>query len=179
VCAKVLESVKGCRAVGVLIQREVRRSSSSCSQDWRSPIFRSRVPLTWLGDLSDQVVHRERSGKQSVSQGAGKSFWTLPISGRRWRWLTVLFVDDGSPFRVFAMKGIYRWRGNVREWPRGPHHLVACPRAGPRHPMVRLPPGPPLYLLWTPSSGQLNRNFGFHFVQFWEYFLCNFSETQK
>ena len=36
-CAKVLESVKGCRAFGVLIQREVRRSSSSCSQDWRSP----------------------------------------------------------------------------------------------------------------------------------------------
>jgi hypothetical protein len=46
VCAKVLESVKGCRAFGVLIQREVRGSSSSCSQDWRSPIFRSRAPLT-------------------------------------------------------------------------------------------------------------------------------------
>jgi hypothetical protein len=45
-CAKVLESVKGCRAVGVMIQRGVRRSSSSCSQDWRSPIFRLRVPLT-------------------------------------------------------------------------------------------------------------------------------------
>jgi hypothetical protein len=25
----------------------------------------------------------------------------------------------------------------------------------------------------------VNRNFGFHFVQFREYFLCNFSETQK
>jgi hypothetical protein len=34
-------------------------------------------------------------------------------------------------------------------------------------------------LLWTPSSCQVNRNFGFHFVQFREYFLCKFCETQK
>jgi hypothetical protein len=50
---------------------------------------------------------------------------------------------------------------------------------GPRHPMVRPPPGPALSLLWTPSSLQVNRNFGFCFVQFQEYFLCNFFETQK
>jgi hypothetical protein len=37
-------------------------------------------------------------------QGAGKSFWTLPISGRR-RWqFTVLFVDGCSCLRVFPMK---------------------------------------------------------------------------
>jgi hypothetical protein len=37
---------------------------------------------------------------------------------------------------------------------------------GPRHPMVRLPPGYSPSLLWTPSSCQVNRNFGFRFVQF-------------
>jgi hypothetical protein len=37
-------------------------------------------------------------------QGAGKSFWTRPISGRRRRRLTILFLDGGSPFRVFLMK---------------------------------------------------------------------------
>jgi hypothetical protein len=30
-------------------------------------------------------------------------------------------------FRVFAMKGIYRQKGDVRGWTRGPHHLVAWP----------------------------------------------------
>jgi hypothetical protein len=99
-------------------------------------------------------------------------------------------VDDGGglkyvlwksvlALRVFSTKGIYRRKGNVKGWTRGPHHLVARPGGGPRHPMVRLPPGCPPSLLWTPSSCQVNRNFGFRFVQFREYFLCNFSETQK
>jgi hypothetical protein len=81
--------------------------------------------------------------------------------------------------RVFSTKGIYRRKGNVRRWTRGPHHLVARPGGGLHHPMVRLPPGCSSSLLWTPSSCQVNRNFGFCFIQFREYFLCNFSETQK
>jgi hypothetical protein len=81
--------------------------------------------------------------------------------------------------RVFPTKGIYRRKGNVKWWTRGPHHLVARPGGGPRHPMVRLPPGCSPSLLWTPSSCQVNRNFGFRFVQFREYFMCNFSKTQK
>jgi hypothetical protein len=84
-----------------------------------------------------------------------------------------------SSLSVFSMKGIYRRKGNVRRWTRGPHHLVAQPGGGPRHPMVRLPPGCSPSLLWTPSSCQVNMNFGFRFVQFREYFLCNFCETQK
>jgi hypothetical protein len=58
-------------------------------------------------------------------------------------------------------------------------HLVAQPGAGPRHPMVWLAPGSPPSLLWTLSSVWKNRNFGFCFVQFREYFLCSFSKTQK
>jgi hypothetical protein len=30
-------------------------------------------------------------------------------------------------FRFFPAKGIYRWKGDVRGWTRGPHHLVARP----------------------------------------------------
>jgi hypothetical protein len=39
-------------------------------------------------------------------------------------------------FRVFPSRGIYRRKGGVRRWPRWPHHLVARPGAGLRHPMV-------------------------------------------
>jgi hypothetical protein len=62
---------------------------------------------------------------------------------------------------------------------RRPHHLVARARGRPRHPMVRLPAGPPPSLLWTLSRVGKNRNFGFCFVQFREYFLYSFSKTQN
>jgi hypothetical protein len=44
-------------------------TSTSWLQDWHSPVFRLRVSLTWLGDLSDpldQEVHHERSGQTSL-----------------------------------------------------------------------------------------------------------------
>ena len=52
--------------LGVSIQQEVRRSSSSCPQDWRSPssgyVYRSRdweiYQIYWI-----KKVHRERSGQ--------------------------------------------------------------------------------------------------------------------
>jgi hypothetical protein len=48
-----------------------------------------------------------------------------------------------------------------------------------RHPMVCLPPGPLPSPLWTPSHAGENTTFGLCFVQFREYFMCNYSETQK
>jgi hypothetical protein len=54
--------------------------------------------------------------------------------------------------RIFPSKGIYRRKGDVSGWTRGPHHLVARPGGGLRHLMVRPPPGPAPSLLWTPSS---------------------------
>jgi hypothetical protein len=116
------------------------------------PLF-SRVPRRASGSSQSRVD--DGGGLQYVSW---KSDWSL---------------------RVFSTKGIYRRKGNVRGWTRGPHHLVVRPGGGSRHPMVRLPPGWSPSLLWTPSSCQVNRNFGFRFVQFWEYFPYNFSETQK
>jgi hypothetical protein len=93
--------------------------------------------------------------------------------------LQYVFWKSVHLLSVFPSKGIYRRKGDVRRWTRWSHHLVAQPRGGSCHPMVQLPLGPSPSLLWTPSSCQVNRNFGFHFVQFREYFLCNFSETQK
>jgi hypothetical protein len=81
--------------------------------------------------------------------------------------------------RVFPSRGLNRRKGDVRGWTRRPHLLVARPRGGPHHQQVRPAPGPSPALLWTLSSCQVIRDFSFCFIQFREYFLCNFSETQK
>jgi hypothetical protein len=112
-------------------------------------------------------------------QVARKSSWILLISLRRWRWLAVCFEEKRSVLWVFPSRGFYRRKGSVRRWTRWSHHMVARPGAGPRHPMVSLAPGPPPSHLRSSRSFGKNRRFGFCFVQFREYFLCNFSETQK
>jgi hypothetical protein len=77
------------------------------------------------------------------------------------------------------MRGIYRRKGGVGRWTRAAHPLVAWARARPRRPRVWPDPGPhPSHLRTSRCFGK-NRRFGFCFVQFWEYFLCSFSETQK
>jgi hypothetical protein len=117
----------------------------------------------------------------------------IPLSGRvpgRASGPSRSRVDDGDglqyvswkidrALRVFPSRGIYRRKGSARSWAMWPHHLVAWPGAGPCHPMVWAAPGPPPSHLWTPSRVGKNRNFGFCFVQFQEYFLRSFSETQK
>jgi hypothetical protein len=128
------------------------------------------------------VMKKASSDDSLLRQGAGKSFWTLLIS-RRWRWwLAVCFMENWSGIRFSSPRRIYRRKGGVRRWARWArwcHHLVAQARGWPHHPVVWLAPGPPLSLLWTPSHVRKNRNFGFCFVQFREYFLCSFSKTQK
>jgi hypothetical protein len=125
------------------------------------------------------MMKKASGGDFPLRQGAEKSFWTLPILCRRWRWLAVCFLEKSLGLRVFSSRRIYRQKGDVRGWTRGPNHLVARPGGGPRHPMAWLPSGPPSSLLWTPSRVGKNRNFSFCFVQFREYFPCNFSKTQK
>jgi hypothetical protein len=40
------------------------------------------------------MVMKKASGDDSpLRQGAGKSFWTVPISGRRCWWLAVYFLE--------------------------------------------------------------------------------------
>jgi hypothetical protein len=117
----------------------------------------------------------------------------IPLSGRvsgRASGPSRSRVDDGGVLqyvfwkrvrapRVFPLRGLNRRKGDVKGWTRRSHPLVARPRPGTRHHMVWLAPGSSPALLWTLSSCQVIRDFNFCFIQFREYFLCNFSETQK
>jgi hypothetical protein len=84
-------------------------------------------------------------------------------------------IDDGGglqyfswmeawAFRVFPKRWIYRRKGEAGGRLRGPHHRVARPGARPRHHQVWPSPSWSSSLFWTPSSCQINRNFGFYFV---------------
>jgi hypothetical protein len=93
--------------------------------------------------------------------------------------LQYVFWKVDRALRVFSSRRIYRKKGNVRRWTRGPHHAPTWPRGGPRHGGCGRPLAPPPSLLWTLFHVRKNRNFSICFIQFREYFLCNFSETQK
>jgi hypothetical protein len=61
------------------------------------------------------MAMKKASGKDSpLRQGAGKSFWTLPISGRRRRRLAMYFWKIDRAPRFFLSRGIYRRKGGVR-----------------------------------------------------------------
>jgi hypothetical protein len=90
-----------------------------------------------------------------------------------------MFSEKSLGLRVFSTEGLNRRKGDVRGWTRRSHPLVAWARPRPRHHRVWLALGPSPALLWTTNLCQVIRDFNFCFVQFQEYFLCNFSEIQK
>jgi hypothetical protein len=82
-------------------------------------------------------------------------------------------------FRVFHREASYRQRGIVRRWPGG-LTIGGCDQGLGHAPSWCGQPLAPLRLLFgLRSSSGKNRSSGTCFVQFWEYFLCSFSETQK
>jgi hypothetical protein len=95
------------------------------------------------------VMKKASGGDSPLRQGAGKSFWTLPISRRRRQWLAVCFLEKSLGLRVFSSRRIYRQKGDVRGGP-GAHTIarrgqgVACAMAlcgcplGPLHLCFRL-----------------------------------------
>jgi hypothetical protein len=88
------------------------------------------------------------------------------------------FGKNADRFRVCTWEALNRRRGDVRGPPGGPHHPLAWPGGGATpwwaYPLaaIRLSFGP------RPSY-EKNSSLGLRFVQFREYFLCTFSETQK
>jgi hypothetical protein len=75
------------------------------------------------------VMKKASGGDSPLRQGAGKSFWTLPISHRRRRWLAVFFLEKSSGPLRFSRRGKYiGGRG--------------MPGGGPRYPMAWLPSVP-------------------------------------
>jgi hypothetical protein len=90
-----------------------------------------------------------------------------------------VFWKSDRVFRFFPSAGLYRRRGGVRSGPGWPHHRWAWARGRPR-PWWCGPPVGPLRLLFGSLEALVNFwTFGFCFIQFREYFLCNFSKTQK
>jgi hypothetical protein len=79
----------------------------------------------------------------------------------------------------FSRRRLYIGGGAMSEDTRGSHTTGWCGQWAPAPPCGVATSFPPPSLLWTPSRVGENRNFGICFVQFWEYFLYNFSETQK
>jgi hypothetical protein len=137
------------------------------------------VDYSLIAPEASMATKKTSGGNSPLRQDARKSFYTLPILGRRWRRIVMCFWKIDRVLMFFPLRGLYRRRGVVRSGPGHPHHRWAWPGAGPRPLVVRLAPSPsPCHLRSLRSFGK-NRRFGFCFVQFGEYFLCNFSETQK
>jgi hypothetical protein len=51
----------------------------------------SKVDYSLIGPEGSMAMKKTSGGDFPLWQGAGKSFWTLPISGRRWRRIAMCF----------------------------------------------------------------------------------------
>jgi hypothetical protein len=86
------------------------------------------------GDEDGGGVDGDGSGGNSLSrQGAGtetsvpRNWSSMVVALRNFLWM------NAGLFRVFVIEGIYRRKGDVRGWPRGPHLVVVRP-GGPAPP---------------------------------------------
>jgi hypothetical protein len=78
------------------------------------------------------VMKKTSDGDSPLRQGAGKSFWTLPIFRSTAAADRDVFWKSYRVFRFFPLGGLYRRRDVVRSGPGGPHHRAARPGAGSR-----------------------------------------------
>jgi hypothetical protein len=88
------------------------------------------------------AMKKTSGGDSPLRQGAGKSFWTLPIFGSTAAVDPDVFWKSDRVLRFFLSGGLYRRRGDVRGGARRPHTGPAQPGAWPRHPCVWGPGGP-------------------------------------
>ena len=98
------------------------------------------------------AMKKTSGGDSPLRQGAGKSFWTLPIFGSTAAADRDVFWKSDRVLRFFSSGGLYRRRGDVRGGPRRPHTMVARARGWPRHPSVWAPGGPSPSLLRISGS---------------------------
>jgi hypothetical protein len=125
------------------------------------------------------AMKKTSGGDSPLRQGAGKSFWTLPISGRRRRWIA-MYSGKVIGYLGFSRRGVFIGEGAASEVGQG---SLTTRGRGPRAGRAALwcgCPVAPLCLLFCSLEASVNFwMFSFCFVQFREYFLCSFSETQK
>jgi hypothetical protein len=125
------------------------------------------------------AMKKTSGGDSPLRQGAGKSFWTLPIFGSTAAADRDVFWKSDRVFRFFP-SGVFIGEGASSKLDRGglTHRGRGLPLG--RAALVCGHLVAPLRLLF--GSLEASVKFwatGFGFVQFREYFLCNFSETQK
>jgi hypothetical protein len=125
------------------------------------------------------AMKKTSSGNSPLWQGAGKSFGTLPISSRRRRRNAISFWNSDRVLRisrreVFIGEGATSGVGRSAVTHRGRGQGLG------RAALLCGALVAPLRLLFGSLEASVNFwTFGFCFIQFREYFLCNFSETQK
>jgi hypothetical protein len=125
--------------------------------------------VLWCYLLIQGMAQIHRSSAFSKRRGVT----LLSPESHLWRWRCCRTLSRKMSIDLgFSHLREYRRKGGVRRWTKRSHHLVVRSRG--RHPMVWPAPGSPLALLRTSSRVGKNRRFGLCFVQFWEYFLCNF-----
>jgi hypothetical protein len=81
----------------------------------------SKVDYSLIVSEASMAMKKTSGGDSPLQKGAGKSFWTLPISGQRRRQIAISFWNSDQVFRIFPSRGLYRRRGIVRGGPRQPH----------------------------------------------------------
>jgi hypothetical protein len=54
------------------------------------------------------AMKKTSGGDSPLRQGAGKSFWTFPISGRRRQRIAMCFWKINQVLRFFPSGGLYR-----------------------------------------------------------------------
>jgi hypothetical protein len=84
------------------------------------------------------AMKKTSDGDSPLRQGAGKSFWTLPIFESTTAADRDVFWKSDWVFRFFPSGGLYRRRGGVRSGPGGSHHRGARASPWPR-PLVVWP----------------------------------------
>jgi hypothetical protein len=125
------------------------------------------------------AMKKTSDGDSPLRQGARKSFWTLPISGQRRRRIVMCFWKIDWVLR-FSRHRIFIGEGAASEVDRGGHTHRGHGQGLGRAALLCGWLVAPLRLLFGLLEASLNIwMFGFCFVQFQEYFLCNFSEKQK
>jgi hypothetical protein len=125
------------------------------------------------------VMKKTSGGDSPLRQGARKSFWTLPILGRRRR-RVAMYSGKVIGYLAFSRRGVFIGEGVSSEVDRGGHTHRGRGLALGHAALLCGPLVAPLHLLFGSLEALVNFwTFGFCFVQFREYFMCNFSKTQK
>jgi hypothetical protein len=126
------------------------------------------------------MAKKKTSGGDSpLWQGAGMSFWTLPIFG------SIAAADRDVFWKIdrvlwFFRRGVFIGEGAMSEVePGGLTPGWRGPGPGRAGLVCGAPVAPLLLLFGSLEASGKNKTSGTCFVQFREYFLCITSETQK